>query len=61
MYVGVKLKGVMKLRGVYTILTKEMVFGLQGMTDCGKTTRKYKEELGEDKGYFTKVCLCRPI
>lgn len=43
--------------GIYTILTKEWGFGLQGMTNCGKVTRQYLK-LMEDKDYLSKVCLC---
>lgn len=46
-----KLKEVARLWGLYTILTKEMGFGLQG-TINGEMPRKYMGELLENKGYF---------
>lgn len=57
----VKLKQVVRLRGLYTLLTKERVFGLQRMINCGRMIRKYVGELMEYKGYFGKVCLCKFI
>lgn len=54
-----KLKQVVRLDGLYTILTKERVFGLQGMINHGEMTKKYMGELVEDEDYFSKVCLCR--
>lgn len=56
-----KLKEVVRLGGLPIILTKERRFGLQGMINCGKGTRKYIGELMEDEGYFSKVCLWRCI
>lgn len=40
-----KLKGAVRFRGLYTILTKGKGFELQGMIDRGDITRKYMEEL----------------
>lgn len=40
-----KLKGAVRFRGLYTILTKGKGFELQGMIDHGDITRKYMEEL----------------
>lgn len=57
--IEVKLKAVRRLGGLHTILTKEKGFGLQGMIDCGKVTRKYNGEPVGDKDYFSKVCVCR--
>lgn len=49
-----KLKEVARLWGLYTILTKEMGFGLQG-TINGEMPRKYMGELLESKGYLGVV------
>lgn len=38
----VKLKEVVRLKGLYTILTKERVFRLQGMINHGEMTKKYQ-------------------
>lgn len=54
-----KFKEVVRLKCLYTILTKEGVFGLQGMINHEEVTKKYMGELMEDEGYFSKVCLCK--
>ena len=56
-----KLKEVARHWELYTILTKERGVGLQETINCGEVPRKYMGELMEDKGYFSKVCLCRFI
>lgn len=56
----VKLKEVVRLRGLYNLLIKRGV-GFQGMINCGEMMRKYMEELIGDKGYFSKVCLYKLI
>ena len=58
---GVKLREVVRLEGLPTILTKERKFGLQRMINWGKGTRRYVGELMEDEGYFSKVCLRRLV
>ena len=58
---GVKLREVVRLVDLPTILTKERKFGLQRMINWGKGTRRYVGELMEDEGYFSKVCLHRLI
>ena len=55
------LKGVIRVGGLYIILTKEKGFGLWGIVNHGKVARKYMKELMEDKGYSSKVCLHRLI
>lgn len=56
------LKYVVRLKGLYTTLTKVGVFGLQRMINHEEVTKKYMGEImGEDKGYFSKICLCRLI
>lgn len=57
----VKLKEVVRLEGLYTILTKERGVGLQGTINCGKAGRKQMRERMEDKGNFNKICLYRLI
>lgn len=42
-------------RSLYTILTKEKGFGLQGMGNCGEVTSNYMGKLMENPGYFGKV------
>lgn len=49
MFMGVhrkelKLKEAVELVGLYTLLTKERGFGLQGMINCGDMTKKYMRE-----------------
>lgn len=64
------LKGVVRIWGLYTVLikdekfvekckTKEKGFVLRGVVNCGKVNKWRK--LLEDKGYFSMICLCRPI
>ena len=43
----VKFKEVVRLRGLYSILTIERGFWLQGNMHCGEVTRKSVEELME--------------
>lgn len=45
-----KLKKVVRIRGLYSILRKERGFGLEGNINCGEVTRKYIGELMEVKG-----------
>lgn len=45
----VKLKTLVRLKGLYIILIKERDFGHQGMLNLGKVTKKYMEQLMEDK------------
>ena len=52
----IKLKEVVRLRSLYTLLTKERRFELQGMINRGEVTRKYMGKLMEDK-----VCLHKCI
>ena len=56
-----KLKEVVRLGCLYTILTTEKGFGLEGTINCGEVTRKYMRRLMEDKGYYSEVCLCKLI
>lgn len=56
-HICVKLRDVVRLRGLSISLAKERRFGSQGTTNCGETTRKYMGKLMGDKGYFSKVCL----
>ena len=46
---NVKLKTQVRLKGLYIILIKEGDFGHQGMLNLGKVTKKYMEQLMEDK------------
>lgn len=55
----VKPTGVVRLGMLYTILTRERGFRLQGTVNCGEVTRKYVAEL--IKVYFVKLRLCRLI
>lgn len=52
-----KLKEVVRLGGLYILLTKERGFGLQGTINYGGMTSMYLETMGE-KSYFSKVCFC---
>lgn len=45
----VKLKTVVRLKGLYIILIKKRAFGHQGMLNLGDVTKKYVEQLMEDK------------
>ena len=47
--------------GLYTILTKERGFGLEGMINHAEVTRKHVGVLMEDKGYLSKACCCKFI
>lgn len=50
---------VVRLWGLYIILTKDKRFG-PGEINYEKVTWKYGGETPmEDKGYFSKGCLCR--
>ena len=51
----VKFKEVVRLGGLYTILTKAWEFGLQKRIDYGNVTRTYWGELMEDS-CFSKIC-----
>lgn len=44
-----KLKEVVRLGGLCTVLTKEKGFSLQGRINYGKVTRKYMGKIKEDK------------
>lgn len=55
----VKLKKAVKLGDLGTLLTKETGFGLQEKLNCREMTRKYTVEIKEEKGYFSKICLCK--
>lgn len=54
----VKLKELVRLRGLCTNFTKERVFEPQGMINDGEATRNYMEELMKDE-HFSKVCLSK--
>ena len=50
-----------RLRGLYILLTKERGFGLKGSMNCGEVTGKYMGELRENRAYFSEVCLYKLI
>ena len=56
----VTIKEAGRLRGLYTILTKERGFRVQG-TNCGEVTRKYMGETNGKQDCSSQVCLCKCI
>lgn len=48
------LKKVVRLRGLYTILTKERKFELQRAINYGEGTREYMGQWMGDKGFLVK-------